>query len=356
MKTLLTRIGPILLLAPGALAQSIYLDFGDPASAYGVPPATYGGAGPPGTWQGVSTQVTNALIDVTGAATGASLTMSDFPQLDECGSGATTGADEALYDDRCYFDHVFVTLDFAGLQPGVYVVNVHLVLGACVGMFQPLTVEIDDAVPASDDAFGGWTGAPQEGMSYSSQLVAVDGSGALEVHVWAQSGFANYTQVCGVQLRRFDAFQTGCPGDGSGTACPCGNTGTANSGCANSTGVGGRLVASGTSSVAVDDLRFTGHDLPPGKPSLLFAGTNSIAGGAGIVFGDGVRCVGGSVVRLGVKNANANGLAFWGPGLAPAGGWNPGDTRHFQVWYRDPLGPCGSTFNITSSVRALFVP
>jgi hypothetical protein len=34
-----------------------------------------------------------------------------------------------------------------------------------------------------------------------------------------------------------------------------------------------------------------------------------------------------------------------------------GDTRRFQVWYRDPVGgPCGSAFNLTQGVEVSFTP
>jgi len=35
--------------------------------------------------------------------------------------------------------------------------------------------------------------------------------------------------------------------------------------------------------------------------ALYFQGTTQMAGGAGIAFGDGLRCAGGSIVRLGTK-------------------------------------------------------
>ncbi|MCB9913534.1 MAG: hypothetical protein H6828_00125 [Planctomycetes bacterium] len=148
-----------------------------------------------------------------------------------------------------------------------------------------------------------------------------------------------------------------CFGDGSGTACPCGNAGAPGEGCQNSSGAGAQLAASGSGGVTQDDLVFDGAQLLPGQPALLFAGVNAVNGGNGTVFGDGLRCAGGSVVRLGVRVPNASGQATWGPGLAASGGWSAGDTRHFQGWYRDPSGsPCGSAFNLTHGVTVVMTP
>jgi len=148
-----------------------------------------------------------------------------------------------------------------------------------------------------------------------------------------------------------------CFGDGSGTACPCGNPGSAAAGCANSMGIGAMLSGLGSPSVAQDDLALRADGMLPGQPGLLFAGLNAIDGGHGIPFGDGLRCVGGSIVRLGVRVADALGTAQWGPGLAGAGGWSGGDLRGFELWYRDPGGsPCGSDFNLSNGVAVLFRP
>ncbi|MDP6538236.1 MAG: hypothetical protein QF903_05975 [Planctomycetota bacterium] len=115
-------------------------------------------------------------------------------------------------------------------------------------------------------------------------------------------------------------------------------------------------MADGSASVAADDLEFAAHDLLPAQPALQFAGMGPVNGGAGIPFGDGLRCAGGSVVRLGVRTPDAAGDATWGPGLAGQGGWNAGDTRFFQAWYRGSLGPCGTGFNLSNGSRTLFVP
>jgi len=150
-----------------------------------------------------------------------------------------------------------------------------------------------------------------------------------------------------------------CFGDGSGTLCPCGNPSAAGAGegCANSSGFGAEIVATGGASVAADDLRLLACRLLPGQAALLFAGPGVIAGGDGIVFGDGLRCVGGGVVRLGIRIPDEAGTAVWGPGLRAAGGWASGDTRRFQVWYRDPLGsPCGSAFNLSNGLEVTINP
>jgi hypothetical protein len=147
-----------------------------------------------------------------------------------------------------------------------------------------------------------------------------------------------------------------CFGDGSGTACPCGNNGGANEGCANSTGAGATLSALGSSSVAANDLALSSTHLLANQPALLFAGNNAVNGGLGSVFGDGLRCAGQGVVRLGVAIPDAGGNASWGPGLNAAGGWTSGDTRYFQTWYRNPVSsPCGSSFNLSHGLQVDFV-
>jgi hypothetical protein len=148
-----------------------------------------------------------------------------------------------------------------------------------------------------------------------------------------------------------------CFCDGSGTAAPCGNTGGAFEGCANSTGSGASLAGFGSDSASADDLVLDGLGMLPSQPALLFVGNNTLNGGNGVTFGDGLRCAGGSVVRLGVQFPDAGGGASWGPGLGATGGWGSGDGRTFQGWYRDPSGsPCTSGFNLTSAVRVVFGP
>jgi len=147
-----------------------------------------------------------------------------------------------------------------------------------------------------------------------------------------------------------------CFGDGSGTPCPCANVGGAGEGCANGSGSGAVLSLSGSSSAGADDLELHGTNLV--SAALLFSGTTQINGGNGNPFGDGLRCVGGPVARLGVRIPDINDEATWGPGLAAAEGWGAGDTRTFQIWYRDTQAgsPCGFNFNLTNGVELTYTP
>jgi hypothetical protein len=150
---------------------------------------------------------------------------------------------------------------------------------------------------------------------------------------------------------------TYCYGDGSGSMCPCGNLGSSGEGCANSGGTGALLSVSGSASVGADDLEMLMSGGPGITAALLFSGTTQVNGGQGIIFGDGLRCAGGQIKRLGVRIADGSGSASWGPGLAVTGGWGSGDTRYFQSWYRDVGGsPCAGNFNLTQGVAISMVP
>lgn len=156
----------------------------------------------------------------------------------------------------------------------------------------------------------------------------------------------------------FGAGTTLCSGDSSGTACPCGNDVTLGQtrGCLNSLGLGGALSATGVPSVSADSLRLVSSAVPSG-PGLYFQGTNALAGGGGVAFGDGLRCAGGSVLRLGIVLAVANASSYppaGSPtGVASTGIVVPGDVRYYQVWYRDATpGYCTvGAFNLTNAVR-----
>ena len=144
-----------------------------------------------------------------------------------------------------------------------------------------------------------------------------------------------------------------CYGDGTTTACPCGNGSLAgaDTGCEHSGGHGAKLAAFGTTSVASDDLELLATGVPANRPGLIFGGTSSPA----FAFGDGVRCVGGAVQRFPVRFSDSAGTLAQDR-IASIAGASSGDTRYFQCWFRDPMGPCGQGFALSAAYELTFQP
>ena len=150
------------------------------------------------------------------------------------------------------------------------------------------------------------------------------------------------------------------------TGAPCGNTDSV-AGCANSSGAGALLSASGSSLVTLDNLVLTAESVPAQQFGLLFMGYVTTE----VPFGDGKLCITpsgiGGVYRYGVQSSGASGVLGEGPGIvayshAAFGGFRgfgaiaAGETWNFQAWYRDPGGPCGSAFNLSNALAVTFVP
>jgi hypothetical protein len=93
---------------------------------------------------------------------------------------------------------------------------------------------------------------------------------------------------------------------------------------------------------------------------LYFQGSAPQIGGLGTPFGDGLRCAGGTVVRLGFEVNAAGASQHPGPGDLPIalhGQASSGATRFYQAWYRDAASFCtASTFNTTNAVRVTWQP
>jgi hypothetical protein len=153
-----------------------------------------------------------------------------------------------------------------------------------------------------------------------------------------------------------------CFGDGSGAPCPCGNSGAAGRGCANSVNAAGALLASsGIASVSADSLVLHGSGMPVSS-ALYFQGTTLAGAGLGTAFGDGLRCASGSVLRLATKTNFGGGSQYPGVGdasisvrgLVPPGG----GTRTYQVWYRnsDPTFCTSAFFNLSNALVATWIP
>jgi hypothetical protein len=146
-----------------------------------------------------------------------------------------------------------------------------------------------------------------------------------------------------------------CFGDGTGRACPCGNAGLAGNGCASSVNAAGaNLAAVGRASLAADTLELRGSGMP-NSTCLYFQGETRQNGGAGVVFGDGLRCVGGAILRLGAA-MNSGGASQYPaagqPSISVRGNVPSGATRTYQAWYRNAATFCSpATFNLSNGVE-----
>lgn len=125
---------------------------------------------------------------------------------------------------------------------------------------------------------------------------------------------------------------------------------------ANSVGAGALIAASGSTSIAANELQLIATDCPPSKPGLFFYGPNATGP---VPFNNGFLCLNGGFFRLAVLTTDVVGLAFHDLDVtdppAPAGQIEAGDTWRFQFWYRDPTMP-PSGANQSDAVSVTFCP
>lgn len=189
----------------------------------------------------------------------------------------------------------------------------------------------------------GCTGNPSLDAPNAACLTASDQA---RIQAWLQDGQLGPLPTTG---------QSFCFGNGTGTLCPCGNTGGADGGCANTVSFGGgKLTGAGVARIGADTLVLRGTRMP-NSAALYFQGTDRVAAGAGQVLGDGLRCVTGGIQRLSTETNYAGASQYpEGPELKISirGAVTvPGSTRHYQVWYRNAANFCTpSTFNLTNGL------
>jgi hypothetical protein len=110
----------------------------------------------------------------------------------------------------------------------------------------------------------------------------------------------------------------------------------------------------GSQFVANNDFVLIASGGPPNTAGLFYMGLNETFS----TFGNGYRCVGGSVARFGVNHANAFGDMVQNVDVTvnPAlGRVVPGSTWKFQCWYRNPLAG-GAGFNLSDGLSVDFCP
>lgn len=225
----------------------------------------------------------------------------------------------------------------------------------------------------------------QGGTEIALQVPATAGSGDLLVRRSSSNAFDQLsnpfpidvdidTGICGPIL---PPIVSSCFGDGGTspgcTSCPCNNDAPSGSagGCENSSGTWGILFASGTQSVSNDTLRFDILGASTNTFAILSSADNALPNvgapcpsGSGIqsTVLDGLRCIGGNLLRHGTRATNGLGSSSWGPpgapngGILAASGFVPGQVRHFQVFYRDlDTAGCGTGQNTTNALTVEIV-
>ncbi len=208
------------------------------------------------------------------------------------------------------------------------------------------------------------TSAALEGGAVQD-LVVFDGNQDGLEELYATGGLTSAGTHAARILARLDPcgpVSSFCAGDGVDahvtTACPCGNVGGVGRGCAWHAGpMGALLAASGTTNP--DALVLTASGMPASAPSTIFLKGDVLIPG-GVVFGDGVRCVGGNLIRLGTKTnvggaaqyPEAGNVAISVRGQTPVGS---GAIGYYQTYYRNAAVFCtSSTFNVTNAVRVVW--
>jgi hypothetical protein len=160
------------------------------------------------------------------------------------------------------------------------------------------------------------------------------------------------------------------PGAHGVMTCPCGNPQSpagSIKGCNNSSATGGaKLSSGGAALLSADTVVFSTSGEKPTATSVVLQGDALI--GSGTTFGQGVRCAGGTLVRLYTKTAASGSIVAPAPGDPAVSARSAalgdtivaGQTRWYLVYYRDPnvLGGCpvSSTFNATQGQAIAWQP
>jgi hypothetical protein len=218
-----------------------------------------------------------------------------------------------------------------------------------------------------------WNGSVWSSPGYGVTLNGTGGAvWALQVFDDGTGGGAdlfvggNFTATGGVESPWLGKFHgcagpiaSFCHGDGGASPCPCWNDGAAGHGCANSANpAGAQLATSGSTNP--DTLVLSGSGEPSGALSIFLQGDQQTAH---TPFGDGLRCLTGSLVRLYAHNSSGGNVQAPSAGELPVSAQSAalgdpilaGSVRYYQVYYRDPqlsfcAAPQGSSFNVTNGV------
>jgi len=375
----LLSVAAIALTASLASAQNLNINLGTTQTG-NRPSVGFGAAASqPGFWNLVSANnpTTVNLADLSGTPTSVSVSLVGGFGNFGIANPAWSGDDEKLLEFAADVGSLgqsaqgggSITWTFGGIQPGNYEVYTYAIAPDLPATYKT-RVAVTGAVEPAQIVGGSWTGQPYLFLATHSKHTVTVGVTQTIVVVTSDPGTpsGNLPTVNGFQIKVATGGGGGgstgtpfCFGDSTGTACPCGNTSGfgANEGCLNSLGMGGKLGATGTASLASDTLSLSGTQMP-NSSALYFQGTAQQSTGAGAVFGDGLRCAAGSITRLGTKTNAGGGSVYPGigdPSVSVRGAVLGAGTREYQVWYRNAAAFCtASTFNLTNGLQVVWTP
>jgi hypothetical protein len=362
------RLRPLLvlaaaaLLAPAAPAQNFNLDFG---GSFGIPTSAYGAAaGQAGDWNYILAFVPSgptALVDISGAATGVSVSVAPGPNGYTGGGPVyynnpnTSGDDQALMDDildlGAGLTGVLVTFD--GLAPRTYDVYTYAWApdNVNVGAAWMSLVTVPGGTPGqvSVGSIDWPTGGHTLGETYAVHTITVSSGAPLQVLIEADTLAGDWASLNGIQIVE---STTGPP------ATFCTSLPTSLAGCT--------AVMSGTGQTASKSAGAGSYTLSlgpaPGGPQagVFFWAKSTIAapvfkdpsltqaGGGGF----GWRCivpVRGTPDLPGGTAGVCDGQYQWDFGAYLSGTGSGlisvGDDLYIQGWFRDPGYAAGALFS-----------
>ncbi len=204
---------------------------------------------------------------------------------------------------------------------------------------------------------------PTQIAMHSGDLLTFDEAGAMR-RLDLGTSRNQQLQGLGIQVSAVVSMEEPMPGVTYcyGLACPCGND-DPEAGCTNSVGEGAWLRGTGSASASADELVLFTSNLPAQRFGVLFM-TNTPQ--EATAFGDGLLCgtgAGGGFRRFAPKSSgefgffsHSNLVGASAATFGESGTISNGSTWHFQQWFRDDSGPCGSGFNTTNSFVVTFTP
>jgi len=337
MKPYLPLLSALFFLAPSAAASEVrFRFFGDVVTA----------SNPNGAYAGVAlNDVVELICDVE--------TVTPPPTVISPGQYVTYSVDTTTMSLRIGS----IVVPFTSGSPAVGMVNafpvsdgVQNVAASMGGKSVSYSISHNSGLWNSVDPF----------TNLGSHPIVVDGSFSFSFMVTGGGTFIEIFPTS-IVVERVETGTAYCFGDGTGTGCPCANNSPvgADAGCLNSLGNGGKLLGQGLASISADTLQLIGTQLP-NSSALYFQGTLQQNGGLGVTFGDGLRCAGGSITRLGTK-VSAAGTSQYPVGadlsVSVRGGVVAAGTYNYQAWYRNAAAFCtASTFNLTNAVSIAWTP